>query len=50
MRQLPQEDHADLGLIPDSDHTEVLITRKAPVAADALRNEPPQHANDERKF
>lgn len=29
----------DLGLVPDSDHTEVLTKRKAPVAAEALRNE-----------
>lgn len=43
----PQEDHADLGLV-DDDRTPDM--RKAPVAADALRNEPPQHANDERKF
>lgn len=29
MRHLPQADHADLGLIPDSDHTEDM--RTAPV-------------------
>lgn len=37
MRELPQADHADLGLIPDSDHTEDM--RKAPVAPEALRSE-----------
>lgn len=35
MRDLPQQDHADLGLIED-DHTPDM--RKAPVAADALPN------------
>ena len=37
MRELPQADHADLGLIPDSDHTEDM--RKAPAVTEALRSE-----------
>jgi len=27
MRHLPQEEHADLGIVPDSDHTEDLRPR-----------------------
>jgi hypothetical protein len=35
-RYLPQQDHADLGLVDDDD-TEVLTKRKAPVAPEALQ-------------
>ncbi len=42
----PQEDHADLGLVDDDDTEDM---RKAPAATEALRDEQPQHANDERK-
>lgn len=38
MRVLPQQDHADLGLVEDDNTPDM---RKAPVAADALRNEHP---------
>ena len=37
MRDYPQESHPDLGLWPEQDQTEDM--RKAPVAAEALRNE-----------
>jgi hypothetical protein len=35
MRDLPQESHADLGLVPDSDHTPDM--RRAPAATEALQ-------------
>jgi hypothetical protein len=34
MRNLPQQDHADLGIVDDDDTPDM---RKAPVAADALQ-------------
>ncbi len=42
MRELPQEAHADLGLV-DDDHTEDLRpeSRKAPAATEALQNDNP---------
>lgn len=47
MRQLPQQDHADLGLV-DDDHTPDM--RKAPVAADALRSEHPPVTTTEKEI
>jgi hypothetical protein len=49
MRILPQQDHADLGLV-ENDNTEDM--RRAPAATEALRNEPPtsSHHNHEWEF
>jgi hypothetical protein len=46
MRELPQQDHADLGLVDDDQTPDM---RKAPAATEALQKNNPQHANDERK-
>lgn len=42
MRDYPQADHCDLGLIPDSDHSEDLRPRKCddPEAATSRSSEP----------
>lgn len=47
MRDLPQMFHEDLGLV-DDDHTPDM--RKAPVAADALRNEQPTSHHNLQEF
>lgn len=49
MRDLPQQEHCDLGLVEDDNTPDM---RKAPAATEALRNEPPSssHHNHELEF
>lgn len=49
-RHLPQADHCDLGIVPDSDHTEDMRSRKCdgPSAGTPRPSEPSTHLRTER--